>query len=104
MLIYLSYLRAFRKYANSLLNISTDIRQIRKYANFLTEKVAELCLRAKLNNRINLSNLQRDLYQCGKAYIKKFSNKFNKKVIKQHNNYPIAKENINKFPDYNNQN
>lgn len=78
MLIYLSYLKAFRNYADSVLDESTAFIQIGSYANLLTQKANQLVCRATLNKNINIANLQKDMFETGGVYIKKFSEKFRK--------------------------
>ena len=74
--IYLSYLRAFRKYANAQLNAATEFSQIGSYAAMITEKANELLRRAAQNIRINIAKLQREMFEAGSVYIKKFAFRF----------------------------
>ena len=91
MLIYLSYLRAFRKYANSLLNKSTSFAQLSKYANLLTERVALLMKRAGANIKLNVVSLQTDMYIAGVVYVKKFVRKHGNVKDRVVNHYPPPK-------------
>ena len=74
--IHLSYLRAFRKYAQSHLNKYSGFIEIGNYAGLLTEKANQLITRAALNKTINLANLQKDLFEAGGIYIQKFTAQF----------------------------
>lgn len=74
-----SYIKAYRKYASSLLNKCTRFIQIGKYAHFLTKKANELIQRAETNKEIDLPSLQKSMFEEGSNYIKKFSAKFRNK-------------------------
>lgn len=78
MLFHLSYIKAFRKYAESIMNELTEFTQIGNYANLLTDKANQLINRAALNGEIDLVDLEKDIFETGKIYKKKFSDKFQK--------------------------
>ncbi|MEJ7769474.1 MAG: hypothetical protein WKF89_16770 [Chitinophagaceae bacterium] len=67
---YKSYIRAFQKFAQAkLYTISSIIR----YASILNLKANELLLRASLNKLGDLAKLQKELFETGRDYVKKFS-------------------------------
>lgn len=70
---YKSYLRAFQKYDQSLLNEVPVIETITQYALVLNVKANQLLRRASLNEIINLAGFQKELFETGRDYVQKFS-------------------------------
>ena len=71
--MYASYVRAFRKYAQSLMGKSLFIKKLWRFMAMLTAKANELLDRAALNKLINVPKLQKELAETTKAYIRRFS-------------------------------
>ncbi len=76
-----SYLRCFVKSAQASLDKSSCYKEIVPFANSLNEKANQLLARASLNETVDIPKLQRDLFETGREYIKKFACKFNQNNI-----------------------
>jgi len=72
-----SYVRCFVKSAQASLDNSSSYKEIVPFANNLNKKANQLLLRASLNKAVDMQKLQRDLFETGREYIRKFSGKFN---------------------------
>ncbi len=76
-----SYVRCFVKSAQASLDKSSCYKEIVPFANSLNEKANQLLVRALLNKSVDIQKLQRDLFETGREYIRKFACKFNQKRI-----------------------
>ncbi len=84
-----SYIHCFVKCAQAALDKSSCYKEIVPFANSLNEKANQLLTRASLNRTVDIQKLQRDLFETGREYIKKFACKFN-----QHNVTTGADKNL----------
>lgn len=75
--LYQSYIRCFVKSAEALLDNSSCYKEIVPFANFLNAKANQLLLRALSNKTVDIQHLQRELFETGREYIRKFVSKFN---------------------------
>jgi hypothetical protein len=75
-----SYLRAFRKFAFSLLQKVNESAPVKKFIYVLTAKEIQLLMRASLNKRLNMERLQRDVFKMGREFMELFRNKVKIKV------------------------
>jgi|GEM_PF-1868275 len=87
---YRSYLRCFVKSAQASLDRSTCYKEIVPYANCLNEKANQLLLRASFNKTVDISKLQKDLFQTGKEYIKLFVKRFHQNSVVNNSNVPLV--------------
>jgi hypothetical protein len=70
-------MRCFVKAAQASLDDSTCYREIVSFANKLNEKANQLLVRAALNKEVDMQQLQRELFETGREFIRTFANKFN---------------------------
>ena len=74
---YKSYIRAFKKFSQAkLYTISSIIR----YASVVNLKAIELLQRASLNKLYDFAKLQKEIFETGRDYVRKFSH-----ILKQRN-------------------
>ena len=67
---YKSYLRAFEKYAQTILTQYFIVRSITAYALALNLKAEHLLRRASLNKLINLQKFQKEMFEMGRDYVR----------------------------------
>lgn len=79
--LHLLYVNSFIKFAKVSLDNSVHYNEIVSYANCLNEKANQILLRASLYKDIDTQKLQRELFESGREYIRKFAQKFNQNKL-----------------------
>jgi len=69
----LSYVRAFVKYAQAALDHRHFIKTLSRFAIIINIKANELIKRAKLNPRINVTRLRKEILEQAKEFIRRFA-------------------------------
>lgn len=78
---HLLYINSFLKFAQVSLENSIHYNEMVSYANCLNEKANKILVRASIYNDIDIQKLQRELFELGREYIRKFSLKFNRNKL-----------------------